>query len=213
MSLPSTIILSSKSFSQKAANIVLQVFSVILIKKKQLFLDSFSIGDKMKSNKNSIIPPFTLRVYIYYALIFITPIVVAWTWNIGLDLFTLKESMHAFCQPIVLFLSFLILGGYTAFLIYNDKKLHSMYMWMLGSFGGRSWNELKLIIEKYAGGPVGIETLAAALGEDSRTLEDVCEPFLLQTGLLQRTPRGRKATAQSYKHLGYKNYSEQQKMF
>ena len=72
---------------------------------------------------------------------------------------------------------------------------------------------LTAIIEKYDGGPVGIETLAAALGEDSRTLEDVCEPFLLQAGLLQRTPRGRKATPAAYRHLGYRNSTEQQNLF
>ena len=64
---------------------------------------------------------------------------------------------------------------------------------------------LKLIIEKYDGGPVGIETIAAAIGEDVRTIEDVCEPFLLQAGLLQRTPRGRKVSPATYRHLGYKN--------
>lgn len=64
---------------------------------------------------------------------------------------------------------------------------------------------LKLIIEKYDGGPVGIETLAAALSEDVRTLEDVCEPYLLQSGLLQRTPRGRKVSPEGYRHLGIKN--------
>lgn len=63
---------------------------------------------------------------------------------------------------------------------------------------------LKLIIEKYEGGPVGIETIATAIGEDVRTLEDVCEPFLLQAGLLQRTPRGRKVSPAGYRHLGYK---------
>ncbi len=74
---------------------------------------------------------------------------------------------------------------------------------------------LKLIIEKYDGGPVGIETIAAALGEDSRTLEDVCEPFLLQAGLLQRTPRGRKVSPETYRHLGYKEpkISSQQSLF
>ena len=63
---------------------------------------------------------------------------------------------------------------------------------------------LRLIIEKYDGGPVGIETIAAAIGEDVRTIEDVCEPFLLQAGLLQRTPRGRKVSPETYRHLGYK---------
>lgn len=65
-------------------------------------------------------------------------------------------------------------------------------------------NLLMLIIEKYNGGPVGIETLAAALGEDVRTLEDVCEPYLLQAGLLQRTPRGRMITPFALEHLGIK---------
>ena len=69
---------------------------------------------------------------------------------------------------------------------------------------------LKLIIEKYDGGPVGIETIAAALGEDVRTIEDVYEPYLLQEGLIQRTPRGRKVSPQGYRHLGYKSFSEQQ---
>lgn len=63
---------------------------------------------------------------------------------------------------------------------------------------------LKLIIEKYSGGPVGIETLAVALGEDIRTIEDVYEPYLLQSGLLMRTLRGRTVTKTAYEHLGYK---------
>lgn len=61
---------------------------------------------------------------------------------------------------------------------------------------------LRAIIEMYGGGPVGLETLAAALGEESVTLEDVCEPYLMQLGLLTRTPRGRCATAAAYSHLG-----------
>ena len=74
---------------------------------------------------------------------------------------------------------------------------------------------LRLIIEKYDGGPVGIETIAAAIGEDVRTIEDVCEPFLLQAGLLQRTPRGRKVSPATYRHLGYKNIdiNEQKSLF
>lgn len=72
-------------------------------------------------------------------------------------------------------------------------------------------NLLKLIVEKYNGGPVGIETIATAIGEDTRTIEDVCEPYLLQTGLLQRTPRGRKVSPMAYKHLGYK--TSQQTLF
>jgi Holliday junction DNA helicase RuvB len=61
---------------------------------------------------------------------------------------------------------------------------------------------LTTIIEVYNGGPVGLKALAASLGEDRGTLEDINEPYLLQIGLLQRTPRGRVATAAAYRHLG-----------
>lgn len=61
---------------------------------------------------------------------------------------------------------------------------------------------LTTIIDKFSGGPVGIETIAASLREDKETIEDVCEPFLLQEGLLERTPRGRQATRRAYAHLG-----------
>ena len=62
---------------------------------------------------------------------------------------------------------------------------------------------LRAIIEKFDGGPVGVTTIAAAVGEDAETLEEVYEPFLVQNGLLQRTPRGRVATALAYRHFGY----------
>lgn len=62
---------------------------------------------------------------------------------------------------------------------------------------------LKTIIQTFAGGPVGLDTLAATIGEEAVTLEDVVEPFLLQMGFLQRTPRGRMVTAKAYQHLGY----------
>ncbi len=62
---------------------------------------------------------------------------------------------------------------------------------------------LRAIIEKFDGGPVGVGTIAAAVGEDADTLEEVYEPFLVQHGFLQRTPRGRVATPQAYRHLGY----------
>lgn len=65
-------------------------------------------------------------------------------------------------------------------------------------------NMLMFIIEKYNGGPVGLDTIAAALGEDVRTIEDVCEPYLLQAGLLVRTPRGRKVSPEAYRHFGLK---------
>ncbi len=61
---------------------------------------------------------------------------------------------------------------------------------------------LKMIIQGYGGGPVGLETLASAIGEESVTLEDICEPFLMQLGFLGRTPRGRVATRLAYEHLG-----------
>lgn len=61
---------------------------------------------------------------------------------------------------------------------------------------------LAIIIEKYAGGPVGLETIAAAISEDAATIMDVCEPYLLQLGFLARTPRGRVATLHAYEHLG-----------
>lgn len=63
---------------------------------------------------------------------------------------------------------------------------------------------LLIIIEKFNGGPVGIETIAASLREDKESIEDVYEPFLLQEGLLERTPRGRQATRNAYQHLGIK---------
>ncbi|MBU4321473.1 MAG: Holliday junction branch migration DNA helicase RuvB [Nitrospinae bacterium] len=61
---------------------------------------------------------------------------------------------------------------------------------------------LSIIIEKFSGGPVGVDTLSAALREDKETIEDVYEPYLLQEGFLERTPRGRFATKHAYQHLG-----------
>lgn len=66
---------------------------------------------------------------------------------------------------------------------------------------------LESLINKFNGGPVGIETLASSIGEEVTTLLDVCEPFLLQNGFIKRTQRGRVATAKSYNHLGI-NYQE-----
>lgn len=64
---------------------------------------------------------------------------------------------------------------------------------------------MRAIINMYSGGPVGLETLAAAIGEEAITLEDVCEPYLMQLGFLSRTPRGRIVTNLAYKHLNLKN--------
>ena len=61
---------------------------------------------------------------------------------------------------------------------------------------------LMAIIEKFAGGPVGLDNVAAAIGEESDTIEDVLEPYLIQQGYLQRTPRGRVATLLAYRHFG-----------
>jgi Holliday junction DNA helicase RuvB len=63
---------------------------------------------------------------------------------------------------------------------------------------------LSTIIEKFKGGPVGITTIATAVGEETGTLEEVYEPFLIQEGFLMRTPRGREATPKAYEHLGKK---------
>jgi Holliday junction DNA helicase RuvB len=63
---------------------------------------------------------------------------------------------------------------------------------------------LTCIIDKFKGGPVGISTISSAVGEESGTIEEVYEPFLVQEGYLMRTPRGREATEMAYKHLGKK---------
>lgn len=72
---------------------------------------------------------------------------------------------------------------------------------------------LLTIIDKFQGGPVGISTIATALGEDSGTIEEVYEPFLIKEGFMKRTPRGREATELAYKHLGRIRQSEQGFLF
>jgi Holliday junction DNA helicase RuvB len=73
---------------------------------------------------------------------------------------------------------------------------------------------LKTIITKFNGGPVGLNTIATAIGEDAGTIEDVYEPYLIQEGFLSKnTPRGREVTPLSYKHLGINNDSNQLKLF
>ena len=66
---------------------------------------------------------------------------------------------------------------------------------------------LLTIIDKFRGGPVGVSTIATAIGEDSGTIEDVYEPFLIMEGFIKRTPRGRMATALAYEHLGRNPYA------
>ncbi len=63
---------------------------------------------------------------------------------------------------------------------------------------------LRAICEKFSGGPVGLSTLAVSVGEEQDTIEDVYEPYLLQRGLIERTPRGRAATKRAFEHLGLK---------
>ena len=71
---------------------------------------------------------------------------------------------------------------------------------------------LETIIEKYNGGPVGISTLSTSLSENSETIEEVYEPFLIQQGFIIRTPRGRQVTEKAYNHLGRKK-SNQNNLF
>ena len=74
-------------------------------------------------------------------------------------------------------------------------------------------NVLMTMIEKFGGGPVGLDTIAAATGEEANTIEDVYEPFLLQKGFIMRTPRGRIATESAYRHLGYEKRKGQDSLF
>ncbi len=81
---------------------------------------------------------------------------------------------------------------------------------------GLDWTDrrmLSVIIEQFNGGPVGLETIAAATGEDTQTIEEVYEPYLMQIGYLHRTFRGRVATPAAYKHLGFKPPNEQLSLF
>jgi len=74
-------------------------------------------------------------------------------------------------------------------------------------------NILQTIIEKFKGGPVGLNTIATAVGEDPGTIEDVYEPYLIMRGFLKRTSRGRMATELAYKHLGYRTSTEKRGLF
>ena len=67
---------------------------------------------------------------------------------------------------------------------------------------------LSAVIERFDGGPVGLDNLAAAIGEERDTIEDVLEPYLIQQGFLQRTPRGRIATSKTYRHFGLQKLSD-----
>jgi len=72
---------------------------------------------------------------------------------------------------------------------------------------------LLTIIDKFKGGPVGITTIATAVGDDPGTIEEVYEPFLIKEGFIKRTPRGREATDLAYRHLGRRKIEEQGMLF
>lgn len=92
--------------------------------------------------------------------------------------------------------------------------LHAMHVMEVDELGldAVDKNVLTTIIDKFSGGPVGLETLASATGEDTQTIEDVYEPYLLQLGFIARTPRGRVAMPNAYKHLGKKISKERMEM-
>jgi Holliday junction DNA helicase RuvB len=92
--------------------------------------------------------------------------------------------------------------------VYTKAALDLLDIDQLG-LDGADRRLLTAIIDNYNGGPVGVETLAAMIADERSTIEDYFEPFLMQVGLLERTPRGRKATAKAYKHLGKQNTSNQ----
>jgi len=93
-----------------------------------------------------------------------------------------------------------ILGDGTVTLDITKLALNKLKIDELG-LDSKDREYLLGIIEKYRGGPVGLETIATSISEDPRTLEDVYEPFLIQSGFLSRTPRGRVVTEAAYKHL------------
>lgn len=96
----------------------------------------------------------------------------------------------------------------------TEVCLHAMRVMEVDELGLDSVdkNVLTTIIDKFSGGPVGLETLASATGEDSATIEDVYEPYLIQLGFIARTPRGRVCMPLAYKHLGKKLSKERMEM-
>lgn len=91
-----------------------------------------------------------------------------------------------------------------------DKALNLLEIDELG-LDRLDYRLLKSIINKFGGGPVGLKTIAAAISEETETIEDVYEPYLLQLGFLERTPRGRKATQMAYKHFNINNKNSDEK--
>ena len=93
-----------------------------------------------------------------------------------------------------------------------DKKTVFLALSLLGidemGLSESDRNVLQTIIQKFNGGPVGLNTIAAATSEEEATIEEVVEPYLIQQGLLERTPRGRTATKKAYEHLGFDGFEE-----
>lgn len=106
-------------------------------------------------------------------------------------------------------------GGHSAIHLNITQKALLMLDVDEQGFDAMDRKILSTIIEKFEGGPVGVETLSSALSEERETLEDVYEPFLIQSGFLNRTPRGRTATKRAYDHLGLKKLdkSSQENLF
>ncbi len=100
-------------------------------------------------------------------------------------------------------------------IITKDIALKALSMLNVDSAGLDEMDKriLATIIENYHGGPVGVKTLAVAVGEDAGTIEEIFEPYLIQQGFLERTMQGRKATLKAYKHLGIEVSSEQMTIF
>lgn len=90
----------------------------------------------------------------------------------------------------------------------TQKALHILEVDKLG-LDGVDRRILKVIVENFDGGPVGLDTLSASTGEEKNTIEDIVEPYLLQLGFINRTPRGRVVTRQGYAHLGYDFHSKE----
>ena len=92
-----------------------------------------------------------------------------------------------------------------------DRELARRTLDMLGideeGLDGLDRRILEVIIDRFDGGPVGLETLAAALGEDRDTISEVYEPYLIARGFIRRTPQGRQATEKAYRHLGRSSQS------
>ncbi len=100
-------------------------------------------------------------------------------------------------------------------IINNDIALYALEALNIDNKGLDDMDNkiLNAIIDKFSGGPVGLSTIGTAIGEDSGTIEDVYEPFLIKEGFLKRTPRGREATELAYKHLGKNFYGSEQSLF